>query len=401
MKRCFNFDKVISRDANSGSYSIKWQGFEDRFPGYDVRGTLGMWIADMDFLCPPEVITAVKKRAEHGIYGYLSPEAVEAFKKAAAGWFERRYSYQVSTEWMLFISGVVPSINAAILEFTEPGDGVIIQNPVYYPFSDSILNCGRIIIDNKLMENNGFYCMDFERLKALAKNPDTKLMVLCNPHNPVGRVWTEDELYQAGKICLDNDVLLFSDEIHADLIMKGYKFVSAGTLAEEITKKLIISFAPSKTFNIAGLAASLIIIPNKEIRERLAKRMLINNYPDPNVFAPIAAEAAYLYGDNYVDELVEYVEENFDYVIEYLKENLPDIRMKKPEGTYLGWVDFRQTGLSKSEIYSIVLEKAKIAVDLGEWFGTGGENFLRFNFACPRSTVEEAMHRLKKAFQNL
>ncbi len=401
MKRCFNFDKVISRDANSGSYSIKWQGFEDRFPGYDVRGTLGMWIADMDFLCPPEVITAVKKRAEHGIYGYLSPEAVEAFKKAAAGWFERRYSYQVPTEWMLFISGVVPSINAAILEFTEPGDGVIIQNPVYYPFSDSILNCGRIIIDNKLMENNGFYSMDFEGLEPLAKNPDNKLMVLCNPHNPVGRVWTEDELYQAAKICLDNDVLLFSDEIHADLIMKGYKFVSAGTLAEEITKNLIISFAPSKTFNIAGLAASLIIIPNKEIRERLAKRMLINNYPDPNVFAPIAGEAAYLYGDNYVDELVEYVEENFDYVIEYLKENLPDIRMKKPEGTYLGWVDFRQTGLSKSEIYSIVLEKAKIAVDLGEWFGTGGENFLRFNFACPRSTVEEAMHRLKKAFQNL
>ncbi|MFZ2331093.1 MAG: aminotransferase class I/II-fold pyridoxal phosphate-dependent enzyme, partial [Atribacterota bacterium] len=204
MKRCFNFDKVISRDANSGSYSIKWQGFEDRFPGYDVRGTLGMWIADMDFLCPPEVITAVKKRAEHGIYGYLSPEAVEAFKKAAAGWFERRYNYQVLTEWMLFISGVVPSINAAILEFTEPGDGVIIQNPVYYPFSDSILNCGRIIIDNQLMENNGFYSMDFERLELLAKNPDTKLMVLCNPHNPVGRVWTENELYQTGKICLDN-----------------------------------------------------------------------------------------------------------------------------------------------------------------------------------------------------
>ena len=401
MKRHYNFDKVVSRDADSGSYSIKWQGFEDRFPGYDVRGALGMWIADMDFLCPPEVITAVKKRAEHGIYGYLSPEAIEAFKRAAAGWFERRYNYQVATDWMLFFSGVVPSINAAIQEFTEPGDGVIIQNPVYYPFSNSIVNCGRTIIDNQLIENNGFYSMDFEELEMLAKKSDNKFFILCNPHNPVGRVWTEDELYQACKICSENGVLIFSDEIHADFIMKGHKFASAGKLSLEITENLIISFAPSKTFNIAGLAASLIIIPNKAIRERLEKRMNINNYPAPNVFAPIAGEAAYLYGDNYVNELIDYIEKNFDYVIGYLREYLPDIRMKKPEGTYLGWVDFRKTGINHKEIYSIVLEKAKVAVDLGEWFGTGGEHFLRFNFACPRTTVEEAMERLKNVFQNL
>jgi cystathionine beta-lyase len=202
-------------------------------------------------------------------------------------------------------------------------------------------------------------------------------------------------------ICSDNGVLIFSDEIHADFIMKGHKFVSAGKLSSEITENLIISFAPSKTFNIAGLAASLIIIPNKVIRERLEKRMNINNYPAPNVFAPIAGEAAYLYGDNYVNELIDYIEKNFDYVIRYLREYLPDIRMKKPEGTYLGWVDFRKTGFHKNEIYSIVLEKAKLAVDLGEWFGTGGEDFLRFNFACPRATVETAMERLKVAFQNL
>ncbi|HNR66179.1 MAG TPA: aminotransferase class I/II-fold pyridoxal phosphate-dependent enzyme, partial [Atribacterota bacterium] len=332
MKRGYDFDKVISRDANSGSYSIKWQGFEDRFPGYDVRGALGMWIADMDFLCPPEVITAVKKRAEHGIYGYLSPEAVEAFKRAAAGWFERRYNYQVPTDWMIFSSSLDPSINAAIQEFTEPGDGVIIQNPVYYPFSNSIVNCGRTIRDNQLIEKNGFYTMDFEELEMLAKKSDNKLFILCNPHNPVGRVWTEDELYQACKICSDNGVLIFSDEIHADFIMKGHKFASAGKLSPEITENLLISFAPSKTFNIAGLTASLIVIPNRVIRERLEKRMRINNYPAPNVFAPIAGEAAYLYGDSYVDELTDYIGKNFDYVIEYFKENLPDIKMKKPEG---------------------------------------------------------------------
>jgi cystathionine beta-lyase len=328
MKRHYNFDKVISHDSNSGSYSIKWQSFEDKFPDYNVQGALGMWIADMDFLYPSGVIAAVKKRAEHGIYGYISPDAVKAFKKAVAGWFERRYNYRVPTDWMLFISGVVLSINATIQEFTESIDGVIIQNSVYYPFCDSIINCGITIINNQLIENNGLYTMNFNELGELVKDPKTKLIILCNPHNPVGRVWTEDELYQVCKICSDNGVLIFSDEIHADFIMKGHKFVSAGKLSSEISENLIISFAPSKTFNIAGLGASLIVMPNKAIRERLEKRMHINNYSAPNVFAPIAGETSYLYGDNYVDELIDYIEKNFDYVIGYLREYLPDIRMK-------------------------------------------------------------------------
>jgi len=401
MGKQYDFNQIIPRGTESGSYSIKWQGYESRFPGYkfDARELLGMWIADMDFLCPPEVIAAVKKRAEHGIYGYLSPDAVEAFKRAAAGWFARRYSYQVPTDWMLFISGVVPSINAAIQEFSAPGDGVIIQNPVYYPFSNSIINCSRIISNNQLIEVNGYYSMDFEGLEKLSQSSDNKIFILCNPHNPVGRVWTRDELYRACRICVDNGVLVFSDEIHADLIMKGQKFTTAGTLSDEITQKLIISFAPSKTFNIAGLAASLIVVPNKEIRERLAQRMIINNYPDPNVFAPVAGEAAYLYGDSYVDELTEYVENNFDYVIDYLKENLPAVTMRKAEGTYLGWMDFRKTGVESKEIYSLILEKAKIATDLGEWFGSGGDGFVRINLACPKSIVIIAMERLKMPFK--
>ena len=262
----YDFDKIISRGADSCSYSSKWQGFETRFPGYNVEGAICMWVADMDFLCPQEVIHAVKKRAEHGIYGYTSPDAVDAFKKAAVGWFDRRYNYKTCPEHMVFIGGVVPAINSAIQEFTEPGDGVIVQQPVYYPFSDGVKNCGRNLLVNQLIENNGYYTIDFEDLERLAKQPTTKLIIIYNPHNPVGRVWTKDELYHICKICCDNDVLIFSDEIHADLIMKNHNFISTGTLSDKISKNLIIAFAPSKTFNIAGLGASIIVIPNIEIR---------------------------------------------------------------------------------------------------------------------------------------
>lgn len=390
----YNFDQIISR---KGTYSAKWQGYERKFPGYDVEGALCMWVADMDFLCPEEVISAVVNRAKHGIYGYTSEDAVDAFKEAASGWFARHYGLKTNVEWMLFISGVVPSINAAIQEFTEPEDGVIIQQPVYYPFNEAIRDCGRTIRVNQLIEKDGYYEMDFENLEKLVKEERTKLIILCSPHNPVGRVWTKDELIRLGRICCENGVLIYSDEIHADFIMKGSKFVSAGTLSADTTDNLILSFAPSKTFNIAGLCTSVIVIPNKKIRERMKKRITMNSYPDANVFGPIAGEAAYRYGDDYIKELKEYIESNFDYAAAYSKEYLQGIRITKPEGTYLAWVDFRDTGMSNKEISSFVLEKAKIAVDPGEWFGAGGEGFIRMNFACPESMVDEAMERLKKA----
>lgn len=393
----YDFNRIIPRGVTSGSYSAKWQGFEEKFPGYDVEGAICMWVADMDFLCPHEVIAAVKTRAAHGIYGYTSSDAVKAFKRAAAGWFERRYNYKTHTEWMIFIGGVVPAINSAIQEFTEPGDGVVVQHPVYYPFTEGIKDCGRTPRINELIETNGYYTMDFEGLEKLVKNPKNKLMILSNPHNPVGRVWTRDELYRACKLCCDNDVLILSDEIHADLIMGNNKFVSAGALSERINQNLITAFAPSKTFNIAGLGASIIVVPNEGIRRRLERRMLINRYPASNVFGPIAGEAAYLYGDKYVDELTEYIEDNMDYAIEFTNKYLKGVRVVKPEGTYLVWFDFRETGMSTKEINSFILEKAKIAVDLGEWFGSGGEGFARFNFACPRSTVIAAMNRIKDA----
>jgi cysteine-S-conjugate beta-lyase len=390
----YNFDEVILR---KGTYSAKWQGYERKFPGYDVKDALCMWVADMDFLCPEEVISAVIKRAKHGIYGYTSEDAVDAFTEAASGWLARHYGLKTNTEWMIFIGGVVPSINAAIQEFTEPEDGVILQQPVYYPFSEAVRDCGRTIRVNQLIEKDGYYEMDFENLEQLAQEERTKLIILCSPHNPVGRVWTKEELIRLGRICCENDVLIYSDEIHADFIMKGKKFISAGTLSADITDNLILSFAPSKTFNIAGLCASVMVIPNVKIRERMKKIIKTNRYPDANVFGPIAGEAAYRYGDDYMKELNEYIESNFDYVVAYTKECLEGVRLTKPEGTYLAWLDCRGTGMSNREINSLVLEKAKIAVDPGEWFGAGGEGFIRMNLACPKSIVAEAMERLKKA----
>ncbi|MDD4362871.1 MAG: pyridoxal phosphate-dependent aminotransferase [Atribacterota bacterium] len=390
----YNFDQVISR---KGTYSAKWQGYEKRFTGYDVKDALCMWVADMDFSCPKEVIEAVQQRAAHGIYGYTSEDAVIAFKKAAAGWFERHYLFSTEIDWMIFIPGIVPSVNSVIQEFTNIGDGVIVQQPVYYPFSDAVLNCERKIRINQLKEEDGYYTIDFENLEKLAQEKNTKLIILCNPHNPVGRVWSKKELLQIVEVCHKNNVMVFSDEIHADFIMEGNQFTSAGTLPVEFRDKLIFAFAPSKTFNIAGLGASLIVIPDDKIRKRAQKRMTMNRYPGSSVFGPIAGEAAYLHGENYNRELVKYIESNFDYVVKYCAEELRGIQIKKPEGTYLAWLDFRKTGMINKEVNSFVLEKAKITVDPGEWFGLGGDCFVRMNLACPRSFVMEAMNRLKNA----
>lgn len=392
----YNFDEIISR---KGTNSAKWDGIERKFLDYDVKGALGMWIADMDFLCPEEVISAINNRAKHGIYGYPSEDAIDAFKKAASDWFDRQYGLKTDIEWMVFIAGVVPSINVAVQEFTEPGEGVIIQQPVYYPFSSVIEDCNRSVISNRLIEKDGYYEMDFENLEKLAREEQNRLIILCSPHNPVGRVWSKDELIRLGEICCKHNVLIISDEIHADFIMKGNNFVSAGNLSKEISDNLILTFSPSKTFNLAGLGASIIVIQNEVIRNRFKNRIQINNYPDSNIFGPIAGEAAYLYGDDYKKELNEYIESNFDYVVAYCKKYLKGVNLRKPEGTYLAWLDFRDTGLSNESIVSLVLEKAKIAIDPGDWFGIEGEGFVRMNLACPKSTVVEAMERLKNAIK--
>ena len=396
------FDLVIDRSLESGSYSHKYLSMVDRYAGYDLDGVIPMWVADMDFRCPPEVIDAVWERAAHGLYGYTGSTLNNVFLKAAAGWVQRRYGWAVDPGWGVFIPGIVPAINAAIQEFTEHGDGVIIQSPVYYPFTDGTINNGRIPRHNTLKEGeNGYYTMDFKNLEQLAKEPRTKLLVLCNPHNPVGRVWTREELTRLMDICLENQVLVFSDEIHADLIMSGHKHTAAGLLGEQYLHNLIVAYAPSKTFNIAGLGASAIFVPDPEIRNRLQKRIGANRLPPSNVFGPLAGEVAYRCCDSYVDTLVPYLERNIDYVDRFIKEQLPGIKMRKPEGTYMVWIDLRGLGMTPQQANDLMIEQAKIAIDFGTWFGVGGDGFVRMNLASPFSLVEKAMGQMKSAIDSL
>ena len=392
----YDFDKVIDRGPGSGTFSFKWQGYEGRFPGFDidVPNALSMWVADMDFETIPEVKEAIIQRAEHGIFGYTSEDSNDAFRDAAMRWFARRYGWtNCRREWMLFSPGVVPAINNAVQAFTDEGDGVIIQSPVYYPFEAAVANTRRMVRNNQLIERDGRYEMDYDQLEALAVDPAAKMIVLSSPHNPVGRVWSREELERAFEICARNDVLVFCDEIHADLIMPGQSMFAAGIL-EKHHDRLILAHAASKSFNLAGLTTSLITVPNPELRGRLAKKMSENRLPQGNVFGPIAGAAAYDNGDDYIDELVRYIHGNVCFAQEWLAEHLPKAKIVPLEGTYLVWIDFRGIGLPEEELYHLVIEKAKVIGDLGRWFGPGGEGFMRFNFACPRKRIEEFLVRL-------
>lgn len=396
----YDFNKRIDRGPDSGSFSSKWEGYEARFPGYkiDTGNALSMWVADMDFQCPDEVIQAIEKRAAHGIFGYPSERENDVFREAAAGWFRRHYGWRPKREWMLFSMGIVAAINAAIQEFSKPGDGIIIQSPVYYPFSAGVRNNGRVERINQLVEKDGYYTIDFEQFEALAKQPDTTMLILCSPHNPVGRVWTREELERMMNICKENHVFVFADEIHADLIMRDISFFSVGHI-DWIYDQCVMAHAPSKTFNLAGLTASLLTVPNVENRERLSRRLYdINRIPRGNNFGPIAGAAAYSCCDDYAAEVSAYIDANMEYASAYLQKNLPKVKLRKPEGTYLAWFDFRGLGLPKEEIYRRVLEDAQVVGDLGDWFGPGGEGFVRFNLACPRGIVQELLDRLVKAF---
>ncbi len=396
----YNFDEIIDR---RGTYSSKWERYSGRFSGYKINEekALSMWVADMDFRCMPEIIEALHERVEHGIFGYSSESVNDEFRKAACQWFKRRYRWICQPEWMLFSMGVVTAINNVIQEFTEAGEGVIIQPPVYYPFIHGPRNNGRKLILNRLKENNGHYEMDFENLETLAEDPHNKLLILCSPHNPAGRVWTEEELRKLLEICKKHGVIVFCDEIHGDLIMPDCRFTTCG-IFEEYHDILILAHSPSKTFNLAGLTSALLTVPNDGFRERLAHRLYdINRIPTTQNLGPVAGTAAYRYGDDFADQVMEYVRGNVEYAREYLAKNLPQIKIGPHEGTYLIWFDFRDTGLSDEEIARKILEEAGVIGDLGSWFGEGGSGHMRFNYACPRAYVEEQMKRLSRTFGDI
>lgn len=389
------FDTYLER---RGTRSSKWDGCNAKFGVDPSVELLPMWIADMDFRSPTEVVEALAQRVQTQAFGYTT--VPDSFYDAILSWVERRYHWKIQKEWIVFTPGVVPAFNVAYQAFTQPGDGIIVPSPSYYPFFDGVRNNGRKVVACPLVEADGYWTLDFDLLEQQVKDPDNKVLILSNPHNPTGRCWTAQELERLGTLCAENGVILLSDEIHADLIMEGGCHTCVGTLSQRIVDNTIFHFAPSKTFNLAGLQTAYTVIPNPELRQRFTAAITANRVINMNWFGQVALETAYNRCEGYVDALCRYVSANMDYMADYLKENLPMLKMRRSEGTYMVWVDFRGTGMTTEEIERFIIHDAHIAVDLGTWFGAGGAGFLRFNLACPRQLVERAMEQLTQAFRH-
>ena len=389
----YEFDKVIDRSRN---YSAKWDELGKTFGREDL---IPMWVADMDFLSPGPVIDALVARAKQGIYGYTSRP--DSYFEAVARWMKRRHNWKVKTDWMIFSPGVVPALSFIVNAFTHPGDKVIVQPPVYYPFFKVIEDNGRRVVNNPLRFKNGRYVMDFEDLEQKAKDPLVKLLFLCSPHNPVGRVWTEEELKRLGRICIDNHVLIVSDEIHQDILYPGIKHIPFASISEEFALNSITCTAPSKTFNLAGLQVSNIFIANKEIKRNFKDEIRRTGYSQLNTMGLIACEAAYRHGAQWLDELKEYLEGNLNFVRSFLKERLPHIKMVEPQGTYLVWLDFTELHLTEEELEDLIVNRAKLWLDSGTMFGMEGRGFQRINIACPRAILEKALKQLEMSVNSL
>ena len=380
----YNFDEIIERGHTD---SIKWskQHLKKEFGAED---SVPMWIADMDFKAAPPIIDAVVARATHGVYGY--GHKTDEFLDAVVGWQQKRNGWTINRDWILFTPGIIPALNFILERFCNPGDKVIIQSPVYYPFANIINNNGLHIANNPLIHRNGRYQIDFVQLEEIARDGRVKVMILCNPHNPVGRVWTENELTKMGEICLKNNVLVVTDEIHSDLVYPPHRHMPFAKLSEAFMMNAIVCTSPSKTFNLAGLQLSNIIVPNPRLRQELHHKISTIDI-DPNSFATVAQIAAYTQGEEWLEQLLIYLQKNLDFMEEFLEKRLPRVKMTRPEATYLAWLDFSDYGLTDQELRELMQKKAKVAMDDGFIFGAGGEQFQRINFACPKSMLKHAL----------
>ncbi|MDM5199183.1 MalY/PatB family protein [Fictibacillus enclensis] len=386
-----DFDTQIER---LNTHSVKWDHTKEIFGKEDL---LPMWVADMDFKAPQKVIDAMKSRLEHGVFGYskATDETIDAVKY----WLKIRHNWEIESDWIVFTPGVVPAISAAINTYTETGDGVLIQSPVYYPFGDMVRKNGRKLYKNSLRYTGDSYEMDFVDLEDQFKNNEIKLMLLCNPHNPVGRVWKRAELQKLAELCIAYDVLLFSDDIHFDLIYKRYKHTLISSLSEDIQNRTITGIAPSKTFNLAGLQFSTIIIPNERLRNRFNTYLAKIGFFSPGSMGIIAAEAAYQHGEEWLEGLMDYLDQNLSYLKRFISEKLPEIKVIEPEGTYLVWLDCTELNMDHKKLEAFMQDEAKIAFDEGYIFGKEGEGFERINIACPLATLKEGLNRLERAIK--
>lgn len=388
-ERNLDFDTIIDRrNTNSLKYDF---AEKNGMP----KNILPLWVADMDFRVSSYIQDALIRQAEHGIYGYS--ESGEAYFEAVSAWMKNHHDWNVEQEWLVKTPGIVFALATAVRAYTEEGDGVLIQQPVYYPFSGVISDNKRRVVNSALIQDeNGRYRIDYDDFEKKIIAEQVKLFLLCNPHNPVGRVWSREELETIGDICRKHQVIVVSDEIHFDFVWKGEHRIFAA-LKEEYRDMAVICTAPSKTFNIAGLQASNIFIPNPKLRKRFRESMWPTGISEINGAGLVACEAAYRHGEEWYQGVCGYIKENISYVRKYLREQIPEIKMNDPEGTYLIWLDFRELALSEDELEDLVVRKAGLWLDKGTMFGKDGLGFQRLNAACPRKLIEEALVRLKDA----
>ena len=388
----YDFDTIIDR---LGTGNEKWDNMEERY-GVSPGDGIPMWVADMEFRPPPEVNEAIYEAAAHGIHGY--PGGLTSYHEAIVNWMERRHGWEIEPDWITTTHGIVNGVNLLIQAFCSPGDKIIVQPPVYYPFFSAITGNGCEVIHNHLVQFDGRYCMDLEELDRLTDD-STRMLILCSPHNPGGRVWTRTELAALAAFCLERNILMVSDEIHHDLVYEGYEHTVLASLAPEVARGTITCTSASKTFNLAGTMTGNIIISDDSLRRRFQAQMHRCGIHAPNRFGPMAAEAAYNHGEPWLEELLRYLSGNRDRVDETVRKKLKGVVSMPLEATYLAWLDFWGTGLDMEEIVRRVQEDARLALNHGPTFGPGGDKRMRLNFACPRAMLDEALERLVKAFK--
>jgi len=396
-----NFDIEIDRRYTG---SVKWEfviNSEDPSQKSRTDACFGsnrilpMWVADMDFPSPEPVVKALQERAQHGIFGYTQPD--QAYLAAVTGWMKKRHGWHVEDSWIVTTQGVVPALHMLVKALTQPGDKVLIQRPVYYPFFSAIEKNGCRIISNSLVLTDGQYHMDYDDLEAKTVDPDVKLAILCNPHNPVGRVWTREELQRFGHICLRNHVRVISDEIHGDLVYPGVTFSPFAMADSAFQENSVVCTAPSKTFNLAGLQTSNIFIPDRKNRQKFKESLLANGLFGLNPFGMTACRVAYEEGEPWLEDLLNYLKKNLEALINFFERKIPEIRVIHPQGTYLVWFDCRSLGLDKHQLRNLFLNQARVFLDEGSLFGPEGDGFERINIACPRSLLMEALGRIVAA----
>ncbi|MBD3307525.1 putative C-S lyase [candidate division KSB3 bacterium] len=388
----YDFDTVIDR-RNTNCY--KWDLAEKMVGTQDV---LPLWVADMDFQSPPAVIDALKNRVEHGIFGYTA--IPDSCYEAVINWMHTRHGWKIEKDWIVFTPGVVSAFHWAVKAYTHPGDNVVVQPPVYFPFFKAVNFNGCHLNENQLRYENGTYRIDFDDLEQRLESR-TKLLLFCTPHNPVGRVWTREELTRLAELCLERNIILCSDEIHSDIIFRDACHIPTATLSQDIAQNTVTCSAANKTFNIAGLKTGFMIIPNPRLREEFLHAQQSTGVSSSSLFGGIATDAAYTHGEPWLQQLLQYLEDNLTFLEQFLSERIPQIKLVRPEGTYIAWLDCQALGLDDDGLKNFMLHEANVWLNDGPTFGNGGSGFQRLNFGCPRSILAEALQRIETAVNRL